>query len=94
MAVIIGLLGLTIVGRVLFEIADGIRGKDSANIKIALFVLGVIFFILGWLGSIFGNMIAAAISRQREFLADASALQFTRNPEGIGGALRKIQAQM
>ena len=94
MAVIIGLLGLTIVGRVLFEIADGIRGKDSANIKIALFILGVIFFVLGWLGSIFGNMIAAAISRQREFLADASALQFTRNPEGIGGALRKIQAQM
>jgi len=35
-------------------------------------------------------LIKAGVSRQREFLADASAVQFTRNPEGIGGALRKI----
>jgi len=38
----------------------------------------------------FGNMIKAAVSRQREYLADASAVQFTRNPDGIGGALQKI----
>ena len=38
----------------------------------------------------FGNLIKAAASRQREFLADASAVQFTRNPDGIGGALKKI----
>ncbi|HAS8133966.1 TPA: Zn-dependent protease, partial [Vibrio vulnificus] len=43
-----------------------------------------------WLGTLFGSMIKAAISRQREFLADASAVQFTRNDQGIAGALKKI----
>jgi len=38
-------------------------------------------------GLFFGRIIKAAVSRQREFLADAAAVQFTRNPEGIGGAL-------
>ena len=47
-------------------------------------------FILGWVGWFFGRLIQAAVSRQREFLADASAVQFTRNPDGISGALRKI----
>lgn len=41
----------------------------------------------GWLA---GRLLRAAVSRQREYLADASAIQFTRNPHGIGGALRKI----
>ena len=39
--------------------------------------------VVGFLGMLFGNLIKAAVSRQREFLADASAVQFTRNPEGI-----------
>ena len=46
--------------------------------------------MIGWAGVFFGRLIKAAISRQREFLADASAVQFTRNPDGIGGALKKI----
>ena len=46
--------------------------------------------ILGWLGVFFGKLIKAAISRQREFLADASSVQFTRQPGGITGALKKI----
>src|SRR5262249_60004267 len=41
-------------------------------------------------GAFFGRLIMAAVSRQREYLADASAVQFTRNPDGIGGALKKI----
>ena len=48
--------------------------------------------VVGFLGSLFGNLIKAAVSRQREFLADASAVQFTRNPEGIAGALKRIGA--
>ena len=48
--------------------------------------------VLGFLGMLFGNLIKAAVSRQREFLADASAVQFTRNPEGIAGALKRIGA--
>jgi len=46
---------------------------------------------VGFVGTFFGHLIKAAVSRQREFLADASAVQFTRNPEGIGNALRKIR---
>lgn len=52
--------------------------------------LGLAFLILGYSGIFFGNIIKAAVSRQREFLADASAVQFTRNPDGIGNALKKI----
>ena len=48
--------------------------------------------VLGFLGLFFGNLIKAAVSRQREFLADASAVQFTRNPGGISGALKRIGA--
>lgn len=51
---------------------------------------GLALLILGYCGVFFGNLIKAAVSRQREFLADASAVQFTRNPSGIAGALKKI----
>ena len=53
-------------------------------------LIGLAFMVLGFLGSFLGNLIKAAVSRQREFLADASAVQFTRNPEGIAGALKRI----
>jgi hypothetical protein len=46
--------------------------------------------VLGLVGAFFGRLIQAAVSRQREYLADASAVQFTRNPDGIAGALKKI----
>ena len=46
--------------------------------------------MLGYLGVLLGKLIKAAVSRQREFLADASSVQFTRNPGGIAGALKKI----
>ncbi len=54
--------------------------------------LGVGLVVIGFVGTFFGNLIKAAVSRQREFLADASAVQFTRNPDGIGGALQRIGA--
>jgi hypothetical protein len=53
-------------------------------------MLGFGVFALGLVGAFFGRLIMAAVSRQREYLADASAVQFTRNPDGIGGALKKI----
>ncbi|HEX5057334.1 MAG TPA: M48 family metallopeptidase [Gammaproteobacteria bacterium] len=55
-----------------------------------LILLGMGLMVVGYAGSFFGGMIKAAVSRQREFLADASAVQFTRNPDGIAGALQKI----
>jgi Zn-dependent protease with chaperone function len=57
-----------------------------------IFALALGLMVLGYLGSFFGNLIKAAVSRQREFLADASAVQFTRNPQGIAGALKAIGA--
>ena len=55
-------------------------------------MVGLALYVLGYIGVFFGNLIKAAVSRQREFLADASAVQFTRNPDGIAGALKKIGA--
>jgi Zn-dependent protease with chaperone function len=53
-------------------------------------LLGLLLLIIGYIGVFFGNLIKSAVSRQREFLADASAVQFTRYPQGIAGALKKI----
>ncbi|MCH8538294.1 MAG: M48 family metallopeptidase [Alkalimonas sp.] len=58
----------------------------------AILLLGLGLTILGYLGAFFGNLIKAGVSRQREYLADASAVQFTRNPTGIAGALKQIAA--
>ena len=66
--------------------SDDRRGDNRA----AMFFIGLALFILGYLGVLLGNIIKAAISRQREFLADASSVQFTRNPAGLAGALKKI----
>lgn len=67
------------------------RSSSDSNKGYAIILLiAVACLVLGWLGTLFGSMIKAAISRQREFLADASAVQFTRNDQGIAGALKKI----
>jgi len=58
---------------------------------IALFLLGIALAILGAAGLVFARLIKATVSREREFLADASAVQFTRNPEGLAGALVRIE---
>ena len=56
----------------------------------AILVVGLLIFVVGTIGAVFADMIKRAVSRQREFLADAAAVQFTRNPEGIAGALKVI----
>lgn len=86
-----GIMVLSIMGR-LMMFSGGRRsarsgGGDSRGGNMML-ALGL--FALGLVGAFFGRLIQAAVSRQREYLADASAVQFTRNPEGIGGALKKI----
>jgi len=65
---------------------------DGNAILLALFLLGVGLYVIGYIGVFFGHLIKSAVSRQREYLADASAVQFTRNPDGIAGALKKIGA--
>lgn len=68
----------------------GDRGGKGGGGAMAILVLGLALLIVGYIGMLFGRMIQAAVSRQREYLADAAAVQYTRNPDGIGGALRKI----
>lgn len=79
--VIAGIVVIGGIGRALM------RTRGSRN---PLPFWGFLIWLIGCVGVFFGMLIKAAISRQREFLADASAVQFTRNPEGIGGALYKI----
>ncbi len=93
MGILYGIFFLSILGEILIRSIS--YGGNSSNEKKndgkgAILMIGLVLFILGWVGWFFGRLIQAAVSRQREFLADASAVQFTRNPEGISGALRKI----
>jgi Zn-dependent protease with chaperone function len=89
-----GILLMGLVGREVLRIASWSGGGRSRRNDSAayLLVIGLIFMVLGFVGLFIGNLIKAAASRQREYLADASAVQFTRNPEGISGALKRIGA--
>lgn len=86
MGIIFGILCLTVVGRVLLYTGRG-GGRRDRN---PLPILGLGLLVIGSIGVFFGRLIQAAVSRQREFLADASSVQFTRNPLGLSGALQKI----
>ena len=81
MGLVFGILCLTVIGRVL------IRARGRKN---PLPLVGLALIVVGWAGVFFGRLIQAAVSRQRELLADAAAVQFTRNPAGLAGALKKI----
>ncbi len=81
-----GILLLAIIGRMVLEGGARSRSRNGGG---AAFV-GLALLVVGYVGLFFGRMIKAAVSRQREFLADASAVQFTRNPSGLAGALKRI----
>jgi len=94
---LIGILhGILIIGLIGYFILRSTTGGStrsrsrSGNSAAAVLALGAGLMAIGFAGTFFGNLIKATLSRQREFLADASAVQFTRNPEGIAGALKKI----
>lgn len=65
------------------------RDRDKKGNPIAIAAL--LLFVAGTLTWICGSILKAAVSREREYLADACAVQFTRNPDGIANALRKIE---
>lgn len=95
MAVVFGITMISSIGGAVLRLgayAPRRRGSDDrgGGIGVALLILGALLYLVGWVGVLFGSMIRAAISRQREFLADAASVQFTRNPAGIAGALKKI----
>lgn len=93
-----GILLIGLIGRIIVRMAAssgrGSRSRDSkgGGGVIYFILVGVALLILGFLGTLMGNLIKAALSRQREYLADASAVQFTRNPQGLSGALKRIGA--
>lgn len=90
---IIHIIGMLITRSVAYSGAGRVRtsrnGKGG-NGAIAIILFGISLIIIGYIGMLCGRMIQSAISRQREFLADAAAVQFTRNPDGLAGALNKI----
>ena len=86
MGIIFGILCLAVIGRIL------LHARGSSRDKNPLPLIGLVLILFGWIGVLFGRLIQSAVSRQREFLADASAVQFTRNPAGLSGALQKIGA--
>ncbi|MEX0738001.1 MAG: M48 family metallopeptidase [Pseudohongiella sp.] len=82
-----GILVLGMMGYYLMRTAGVSRRGKNGN---GIVFLGLGLIVIGAAGTFFGNLIKAAVSRQREYLADASAVQFTRSAEGIAGALRRI----
>jgi Zn-dependent protease with chaperone function len=84
-AMLHGILMVYLTGRIVLDWGCDRRGWNRTT------ALGLLLMAIGILGYLWGRIIQSAVSRQREFLADASATQFTRNPEGLAGALRKIQ---
>lgn len=87
-----GILVISLLGHMMLRSAyfRAPRRSNRDNSHMAVLGLGVLLIVIGAIGTFFGNWIKAGVSRQREFLADASAVQFTRNPDGIAGALKKI----
>ena len=80
--VLAGIVALAVLGRILMA------GRRQGRLALA----GLAAFVFGYVGLFFARLIKASVSRQREFLADASAVQFTRNPEGIASALDRMRA--
>jgi len=87
---IAGLTALAGLGYILIRV--GLSSKSSNDKKSAwpLALAGLVVLIVGWLGMFFARIIQSSVSRQREYLADASAVQFTRNPKGLASALVKV----
>lgn len=92
--VIFGIMAIGFIGYLLFRfVAPAMlysRNKNGSSVGMGVFGLGLLLMLVGAIGTFFARVIQAAVSRQREFLADASAVDYTRNPQGIAGALRKI----
>ena len=96
--VVAGVMLIALIGRVMLQVAGRIataprmssKKDDRGGAALAFVAVGLGLLIVGGIGAFFGRLLQAAVSRQREFLADASAVQYSRNPAGISSALRKI----
>jgi len=87
-AILHGILFIGVIGYGILLVGGGGRRRNNGGMPIL--ALGIGLLVIGYAGTFFGNLIKAAVSRQREYLADAASVQFTRNPHGIADALKKI----
>ena len=90
---IFGLIMIAMLGRMMIELlrfSRGSRDSKGNGAILGVVVAGLGMWLVGSVGIFFARLLQAAVSRQREFLADASAVQFTRNPDGLANALKKI----
>ena len=89
MGALFGILVLSLIGRRVLH-GSFYMGRSKNSNGGAIVLVAVAVMLVGYIGLFFGRWIKSAVSRQREYLADASAVQFTRDPDGIAGALKKI----
>jgi Zn-dependent protease with chaperone function len=89
MGALFGILMLSLIGRRVLH-GSYYMGRSKNSNGGAIMLVAVAVMLVGYIGLFFGRWIKSAVSRQREYLADASAVQFTRDPDGIAGALKKI----
>ncbi len=100
MGVLAGILLLSTLGWLLFRSASqwgwsyssrsNDREEKRGDGRMVVILFGLALVVIGWIGVFFGRLIKAAIARERERLADASSVEFTRNPQGLADALKKI----
>jgi Zn-dependent protease with chaperone function/uncharacterized tellurite resistance protein B-like protein len=93
--VLFGILVTSVIGQGLMRLLGNVRlsgKKNGGGIVLVLFLAGVALWVIGSVGVFFARIIQCSLSREREFLADASAVQFTRNATGLAGALKRIGA--
>lgn len=92
MGVLFGIMVVGMIGRTILRSArySGFSSRKRSGNSGGFLAIGLGLTVLGWIGVFFSRLIKAAVSRQREYLADASAVQFTRQTDGIANALKKI----
>lgn len=89
MGILFGILALALMGRWMLRGGRFSTSRNRGGIS-GLIAVGLALTATGYIGLFFARIIKASVSRQREYLADASAVQFTRDPKGLAGALKKI----
>jgi Zn-dependent protease with chaperone function len=92
MAMVYGLVALYVLGRGFLYAMAFRRRRGGGRGAAPILPIGLALFVLGLLGALFGRILQSAVSRRREYLADATAVEFTRNPVGLANALKKIGA--
>lgn len=87
------LVGMVFGLEMIFRMGQALFEPDARDRRMAAALIGLAVMAAGWMGWVAGHALQAAVSRQRELLADARAVQWTRSRDGLGGVLRKVLSQ-